>query len=54
MGTYVVARKYSHTDKRKLWKIESREFTDKQSAINWMDYLKVEEPKHEYFIVEIH
>lgn len=42
---------YSHTDKRQLWKVESKPFIRQDGAESWMEYLQTEEPKKEFFIV---
>jgi hypothetical protein len=50
--TYRVMRKYSHTDKRQLWSVESRPIHDLQKAMDWRDFMKTEHPKFDYFIVQ--
>jgi len=50
---YFVLRTYSHTDKRQLWKVESRRFSTELQAKDWKDFLKQESPVNEYFIVSM-
>lgn len=52
-GKFYVIRSYSHTDKRKLWSVESRPFDHELDAENWMDFVKKEHPKSKYSVVQI-
>ena len=52
---YVVLRTYSHTDRRHLWKVETRRMTSFVQAEDWKDFLESEDKnkKHKYFIVKV-
>lgn len=54
---YIVVREYSsHTARNVLWKVLSREFSNKDSAESWLDFVKSEEShkgSRRYFIMEI-
>jgi|SRR5215217_1949136 len=52
---FVLCRHYSHTDKRQLWKVETRPQIDRRSCESWMETLKADpkNKKNEYFIAEI-
>jgi hypothetical protein len=56
--SFHVLRTYSHTDKRCLWKVESRPFVRREDADFWKEFVekeyKTEHPKgkHIFFVVE--
>lgn len=52
MAYFYVARNYSRTDRQHLVRVESRPFTDRKDADDWMEFLKDENPKHQLFILE--
>lgn len=52
---FYVCRKYSWTDRRQLWAVESRPFSNKHGADDWKEFLQSEDPKRkdDYFVVQI-
>lgn len=52
---FYVCRKYSHTDRRQLWSVESRPFVNQPAAAAWKEYLEDESPKLKgtFFIVQM-
>ena len=52
---YVVLRTYSHTDRRCLWKVETRRMKSRTDAQGWKEFLESEDKnkKHKYFIVKV-
>lgn len=49
---HYVMRQYSGPTRNKvLWQVMTRGIKDERDAANWLDYLSVENPKHELFIV---
>lgn len=38
-GKFIVVREYSHTDRRKLYKVLSRPMEDERAAVSWMNFM---------------
>jgi hypothetical protein len=57
--SYYVLRTYSRTDRRKLWKVESRPFSRKGDAESWCEFERKqwvkEHPKTKavFFVVDV-
>ena len=38
-GRFLVVREYTHTDRKKLYKVLSRPMSDEATAIHWMEFM---------------
>jgi len=48
---FVVLREYSHTDRRHLWSVESRQIACHNNAIDWQDFMDSESNgKRKHFV----
>jgi hypothetical protein len=55
-GLFVVLREYTHTDRKKLYKVLSRPMSDERTAISWMDFMaSVDEPSpgNKFMVVKV-
>lgn len=53
---FIVVREYSHTDRRKLYKVLSRPMEDEQIAVSWMKFMaEVDDPSpgNKFMVVKV-
>ena len=55
-GKFIVIREYTHTDKKKLYKVLSRPMDDETVAIHWMKFMaEIDEPSpgNKFMVVKV-
>lgn len=55
-GRFIVLREYTHTDRKKLYKVLSRPMADEATAIHWMEFMAgVDEPSpgNKFMVVKV-
>ena len=54
-GRFLVVREYTHTDRKKLYKVLSRPMSDEATAVLWMEFMAEDEPSpgNKFMVVKV-
>ena len=54
-GLFIVLREYTHTDRKKLYKVLSRPMSDEATAVLWMEFMVEDEPSpgNKFMVVKV-